>query len=112
MTDTMTAQEVFDTVAKHLLAQGARASADNGECLYRGPNGTKCAVGCLLADEEYNSDMEGNSVWGIELPERLKVHAGLLSDLQALHDGSSPETWKAELAHFAKVEGLSCAVLN
>lgn len=87
---TLTAQQIFDTVATHLLKQGKRATNLHGTCVYRGEGGTKCAVGCLIADEEYNPKMEGCSVsvlwregW---LPERLKEHFHLLVDLQGTHD--------------------------
>lgn len=53
----MNAQEMFETVARHLFAQGKRAGVENEEgdfsCLYRAPDGTKCAIGCLLTDEQY-----------------------------------------------------------
>ena len=55
----MNAQEIFDKVATHLSKQGHRAFDDNA-CMYRSPNGDKCAMGCLIPDEEYNADtMEG-----------------------------------------------------
>lgn len=42
-----TEQQVFDTVAKHLLTQmqQSRSTVDSTSisCLYRGPNGLKCA---------------------------------------------------------------------
>lgn len=51
----MNHQEVFTKVATHLLKQGRRAlfAEKNGfrSCAYRGDNGTKCAVGCLIKDE-------------------------------------------------------------
>jgi hypothetical protein len=65
----MTDQEIFDTVAKHLIAQGKQSllpqvagdSEYNG-CAYRGENGTKCAIGCLIPDELYNPIIENTSV--------------------------------------------------
>lgn len=46
-------QTVFNMVLKHLRKQGKRAMNRNESCRYRGPNGTKCAVGALIADEDY-----------------------------------------------------------
>ena len=46
-------QELFDKIATHLLTQGARSENSLGKCLYRGEFGRKCAVGCLISDEEY-----------------------------------------------------------
>jgi hypothetical protein len=54
----MERQEVFDTVARHLHKQGV-ASVDLDEtCLYRGPDGLRCAIGVLIPDSVYRSDME------------------------------------------------------
>lgn len=44
-----TAQEIFDTVARHLHKQGVQAlDASGNGCLYRTPAGLRCAVGCLI----------------------------------------------------------------
>ena len=91
----MTPQAIFNKVVKHLRKQGKRAGvgeAEDFQCLYRAPDGTKCAVGCLLKDDEYSPIMESKSVDCIQLPERLYPHSSLLVELQDLHDGSS--NWK------------------
>lgn len=41
---SLTKQEIFDTVATGLVAQGVRSINHNNDCRYRGPNGTKCAL--------------------------------------------------------------------
>lgn len=89
----LSAQEVFDTVATHLLVQGKPAHDHNNECRYRAPDGAKCAVGCLINDDEYKAQMES---WNVDhlhskglLPFRLVEHKWLLSDLQVAHDGWS-----------------------
>ena len=51
-------QEIYDKVKAHLLAQG-RPAMFQGSCVYRSPNGLKCAVGCLITDEAYDEDLEG-----------------------------------------------------
>ena len=62
-----TAQEVFDQVAKHLLTQmkksvakrAAESASDSKDyCMYRGFDGTKCAAGCLISDDEYKPEFE------------------------------------------------------
>lgn len=64
----MNPQEVFNTAAKALLDQKVPSAKHEGEgamgtsCLYRGPNGTKCAIGHLIPDEHYNRCMEGAAV--------------------------------------------------
>jgi hypothetical protein len=128
----MTPQEIYDTVAKHLFAQGVRSrgkkpgSEDTG-CLYRGPEGTKCAVGVLMSDEVYDPEMEGNALallfdpdatpdGGFELPVWMKTHFHLLSALQDTHDYSwywyGSDHMKARLLQVAKDYELSAAVLD
>lgn len=52
-------QETFDTIYKHLLDQGGKSvDRDTGICMYRGPNGTKCAIGCLIPDDKYDPKWE------------------------------------------------------
>lgn len=55
----MTPQEIFEKVSRHLLTQNKRSmlvvpgdSTDHG-CAYRGQDGLRCAVGCLITDEVY-----------------------------------------------------------
>jgi hypothetical protein len=31
-------------------------------CLYRAPNGGRCAIGCLIPNELYNPEMEGSAI--------------------------------------------------
>lgn len=54
-----TLQELFNIVSLHLLNQGQK-SAHETLCMYRGPNGMKCAAGVLIPDNEYNPSMETN----------------------------------------------------
>lgn len=49
----MTNQEIFDKVLNHLRQQGKQCKGAV-DCLYRGPDGMKCAVGCLIDDEHFN----------------------------------------------------------
>lgn len=84
-----TAQETFDTVVEHLRMQGGRAGS-SGSCLYKADNGRKCAVGCLIPDDQYDAAMERRSAGAIigEYPglEHLKPHVDLLMALQEAHD--------------------------
>ena len=82
----MEAQEIFDTVTDHLRRQGCRSVNKEGDCLYRGPDGLMCAVGCLLTDDEVENIDEGWEVDQIILPERLENHVELLYALQHAHD--------------------------
>ena len=99
----MTPQEAFETVANHLLAQGRPSKNEKGMCVYRGPNGLKCAVGALIPDESYNPRMEDICASGIIVrfddleflkEANLEVNGERLLDvLQELHD-SSNYFWK------------------
>ena len=92
-----TAEEIFDYVEAHLRNQGQRSRAKTGIirglCRYRGPEGLMCAVGCLLADDEYDSGMEYNNIYTLvsdgilpDIPCRLRPHIKMLAELQDLHD--------------------------
>lgn len=85
----MEAQEIFDTVVRHLFNQG-HAALDNGRCRYRAANGDKCAAGVLITDEYYDPKMEGRPFWLLKsefkLPDWLKNNSDLVEDLQDVHD--------------------------
>lgn len=101
----MKLQVLFDTVSAHLLKQAAR-SAHGLRCLYRGPGGRKCAVGCLIPDEKYTSNIEGMDVTCHRvqsvLPNLGKKGASLLLDLQIIHDTDDPKIWRGALTALAK----------
>jgi hypothetical protein len=82
-------------------------------CAYRGDNGLSCAVGCLIPDDEYLSDMECLSVSELtdeftsvklskHLSKFLTRNQDLLMDLQALHDSILPHNWPNRLAQIAE----------
>jgi hypothetical protein len=98
-----TLQEVFDQVATHLLTQGKQA-LDGDRCLYRAPDGTKCAIGCLISDEEYKPEIEGHSIR--DLADLFLLHANLqvfdlLKALQRIHDMLAPKDWEFKLKEVA-----------
>ena len=109
----MEAQEVFNTVVTHLRSQG-RKSTDHEGCLYRGPNGTSCAVGCLITDEEYSPRMERTNVQAllardetpVSLKDRLLPHMDLLINLQSVHDDYTAEQWEKRLEIVAQQKSL------
>lgn len=100
----MTPQEIFNTVAKHLFAQGKRSRSEIGDnldiCVYRAPDGSKCAVGVLIPDACYDPQFEGNNVIALlnqfndVLPRWMDANMSLLSALQDVHD--TPENWCSE----------------
>lgn len=118
----MSLQTIFDRVATHLIKQGVRSTLPDGSgCAYRGYNGTMCAVGCLIKDEDYDVNFESKSVRSADVfcavQSSLGVHMNqqhgfLLSRLQAIHDYESPDNWYFELAHVAVRYDLSTRVLE
>lgn len=103
-----TAQEVFDQVAKHLLTQGKKSISENNQfCMYRGFNGTKCAAGCLISDDEYRPEFEIKT-W-TELVNEYAVsknHCLLIMKLQSVHDVDNIEDWKSILNKLAEESDL------
>lgn len=133
----MTPQEVFNTVAEHLFQQGKQAGeykeeeirdgeyAPSFKCLYRGPEGTKCAAGFLIPDELYSPTMENRSIHDVlesypKLFELLGRNKALLSELQSIHDGYSEKyndesfRWylRRKLYELANEEGFTTEVLD
>lgn len=123
MEQQLSAQQIFDRVATHLLTQGRRSlrfrpgsSLPEG-CAYRGTEGLRCAIGCLISDESYDPRMEGRSVHYLvednagraTFPdlEPLWPHYELLRRLQKVHDESEPPFWLGQLRAIASEFGLS-----
>jgi len=135
---TLSKQKIFTRVATHLLTQGQRSRLrrpdGNNVCVYRGEEGTSCAVGCLIPDELYTPSIEGQGVSSLTLREML-VHSGvltpteakknsipykkkrpahhkmaLLASLQALHDSCPIPGWHDRLVFLAKSFGLTFPV--
>jgi hypothetical protein len=85
--------DVFNYVISHLRLQGRTSIAD-GICKYRGDRGTKCAVGALMTDDEYNLWWEDKHIFALienkmlpdDLHRRLEPHLSMLDDLQQFHD--------------------------
>lgn len=69
MSTVLTRQEMVDKVYKHFVVDVGKPSFEVVEdchgrisCLYRGPDGSKCAVGLFIPDEEYKSEFENTEV--------------------------------------------------
>lgn len=57
----MTNQELFDKVVRAIVKQGRGSINSEGLCVYRGPDGLKCAVGHIIPDELYSPLIEKTS---------------------------------------------------
>jgi hypothetical protein len=87
--------DIFKYVVDHLRKQGCQSLVDHeGNCAYRGKGGAMCAVGVLIADDEYDPTWEGSGIDQLveksllppPLMERIKQNLEMLIDLQNLHD--------------------------
>lgn len=112
-----TTQEAFNRAAVHLLKQGRKSSTNKGLidfCLYRGPEGTACAVGCLIPDKEYKTGMEQEDISSIvsKVPALHGLEYTFLVHLQIIHDDSDPEVWPDKLRLLADMYNLDTGVLD
>lgn len=96
--------EAVRTVRTFLLEQGGPATTLDriGEalCAYRGDNGRKCAVGCLIPDSEYDPYIEGLGVGTIGkkyFPKSLMgIDRAFLAKMQSIHDTFNSKNDRAE----------------
>jgi len=107
----MNKQEVFDTVVNHLRQQGKKAFDQRlGRCLYRTEDGLKCAVGCLIPDNEYSRMMENRSHLNVDSPTLQKIidqgNYELLISLQRVHDALNAQEWEQGFQRVATRFGL------
>lgn len=84
----MNSQEQFDTVVRNLGKQGKPATDANGYCVYRAPDGSKCAAGQLIPDDVYRYGMEGIGIGSVieENPDLQWLDKPLVRSLQSAHD--------------------------
>ncbi len=113
----MTNQDLFNTVYRHLLTQGVKAIDPQTEkCLYRGPNGTKCAIGCLIPDDRYFPALEGRSVSYNDLAAKAAGidldQINLAVELQVIHDSYPVAEWDKRLQSVARRNNLTIPVLE
>jgi hypothetical protein len=113
-----TMQEVFDTIARHLLTQREPSASEDGEtCLYFGPDGKRCAAGCLLTEPvgKLNDEPWGRLVDAGVVP---GAHRELIDRLQTIHDDATCRLtlplmvqWPLRLRALAEELGLSDSVI-
>lgn len=106
----MDKQAIFNKVATHLLAQGARSMGKYGSfegCAYRGAGGARCAIGVLIPDELYRNELEGVEVEHLPFDVRDALGTDdsymreFLHELQAVHDESPVAYWRQALNNVA-----------
>lgn len=119
----MNNQELFDTIANHLLTQNQKSLSSQGTCVYKSALGLSCAVGCLLKDKD-TTDYEGIGVddlrnalmdrnhknlyqdlLSVGIPDTDEAF-NLLAELQVIHDSFQPVKWQYHLKVLAEQQGL------
>lgn len=104
--------EIFNKVKTHLLLQRRQSLEDDHPetCRYRGSGGLKCAIGCLISDEEYELNIEGYTV--NRLAVNCNVPMTFLRSLQKVHDfyDEKSGTWdvhiETQMARIAEDFGI------
>ena len=90
----MTPQEMFDKAYLGVIAQGCKSEKTNGECAYRGQNGSKCGIGHLIPDDLARAwdDRTNSSIAHIRstkaypIPDFIVNNRPLACALQDAHD--------------------------
>ncbi len=85
------------TMIDHVVANFKGMSVDvsnpdeTPKCMYRGPEGKKCAVGLFIPDENYSSKFEGKSAYALphELHSKMPIEVIGLDSFQSVHDMST-----------------------
>lgn len=121
----MNKQEIFNRIAVHLLSQKDRSvddSVDDYQCVYRGPGGIKCAIGCLITDDAYTDKLENNNIYDYKVQSAL-IKSGVidradasvidfLARMQEIHDDTDVVDWKRALIALAKKFKLDFSCCN
>lgn len=127
-----TRQQLFDKAYTAIVKQGvpsyrAATETKGGGCVYRGPNGTSCAIGHLLSDELRATVAEAPIDGLLELdsnvfdffgvtPQSFREDAEFLSRLQHAHDvailgqqdlDGFADRFKRNMAALAQEHGLT-----
>jgi hypothetical protein len=117
---TLSLQQVFDRVAKHLAKQKVPSKNDRG-CRYRVKKDgkvLKCAMGIFMPKSKYDARVESKIINCMRLAEFALFegldprHMDKYRQLQIIHDNSRPEQWYFRLFNFAENNGLAKDVLN
>lgn len=62
----ITNQEIFNKAWQAFIVEKRELSHDAGDCLYRGYDGQRCAIGLCIPDDYYHPEMEGLNVDELE----------------------------------------------
>jgi hypothetical protein len=115
----MNIQIAFNKVVRHLLKQKQAARA-GGRCVYRSPEGLKCAVGCLISDKAYDPFIEGKGLKGEPVKRALELSGVPVDDRSleilyqtlCVHDMVPVPEWRTNLEEIARKYALKFPVLR
>jgi len=101
----MTNLELIEFVEAHLIKQGAKSlmPGSTTECAYRGENGNMCAAGCLIKDEFYSEELEGDNAnnrtvkFALIASGVMHNQIDLVQQLQVIHDSYPVCEWKYQI---------------
>ncbi len=104
--DDLKPQKIFSYVASHLLAQNKLSSSTEYKLALRGLNSTSCAIGCILPDRLYLSELENKTASELfyhsnQIATYFSGHKELLSQLMSIHDTSNLGFWRDKLKKLA-----------
>ena len=97
----LTRLQLLDKEVQDVLTEGGPSARNDpydnvaDACLYRGPNGRKCAAGWLIDDAHYDESLEGMTADRSDVVDALvasgvaRQDIGFVRDLQRVHDGSA-----------------------
>ncbi len=108
-------KEAWEQMRAHFNRKGARLAHSGSTCLYRvgkkADAKTRCAVGCLIPDDQYDPEMDdGYSVYALVRNDLLIVKdertLALLAVAQNAHDSaSSVQEFRDWLNHYGEKRG-------
>lgn len=110
----MTEQEIFNAAVRGLASQGfERCVAENGNCVYNGPDGRHCALGWVVPEEDRHLLIEGTSPYHLSVGLISTVRGNddislnFLASLQQAHDkAANAEKVKQNLRNFGREHDL------
>jgi len=106
----MNTYQMFTTMRDHLLTM-AQSNRLAGICLYRGPDGYRCAVGRLIDDKYYSENIERKGVAQEPVIEAVSASVGraltafeikMMADIQRIHDAFGAPDWAQELERYER----------
>lgn len=108
----MTLQQVHEHIRQHLLAQNRKAE-DGITAVLHSPNGTKCAIGHCIDDDEYSPDLEEELITAPEIEGAIEASGywpqnvpsstarEYFRTVQMIHDFTPVPLWAAQFEALA-----------